>query len=128
MDDFIVKIKNSEIEGENKILEINLLRLSKSRVSLTIFLSIITFGIYYILISSSNFLKKKSIFKNSNIKNTTHVFIRNSNESTSINKINRNEHSEITFINQLLKYKYNKSILSFQSIDFLPEKISHEVI
>ena len=121
-----IRIKNSEIEGENRILEIEYLRISKIKIGISIVLSIITFGVYFIILKNFESFKKHMIFIRVKLENCTHVFIKNNN-SININLISRSSNLGITFENQLLKYKYNNSEEIFEAIDYLPENITNEV-
>ncbi|KAL4467819.1 hypothetical protein ABPG74_013154 [Tetrahymena malaccensis] len=127
-----VSIKQSNIEGECVIESITLLRIKKLKLALAIFLSIITCGLFLLLLRWFFKLRKTFLYKEVyTIQDCTHVLVLNSDktsdfqnlEKTDLKKDQKDDQSNdkaFCFFNRMLRYVYYEQTNRryFQALEF----------
>ncbi|EAR92742.1 P-type family IC HAD ATPase (macronuclear) [Tetrahymena thermophila SB210] len=82
-----IKVGKSNVEGGCEVLYAKLLKQSKSDIALVVFLSVITCGVFLLLLKWSFRLRRKFLYKNcSSVAESTHVLVRNEDGVVSIQK------------------------------------------
>jgi cation-transporting ATPase 13A3/4/5 len=98
-------IRNSDVEGQCKVLSITPIRLSKDRVGLGVLISLVTALLFALACSWSKRLTKKFFFQNCRLDDATHFWILNEDKSFNIVKRITTSNS-ISFFNRKLRYIY----------------------
>ena len=119
---FQVKINNSEAEGECKVKSIECLYLGKLKLILFIFLSIISAGIYCLLVKWFLSLRKFALYTDCELNEATHFLVTGTDGSITIEErkeLTMEDASTTTyFYNNLMKYVYNSELKSFKSLEY----------
>ncbi|EAR86806.2 E1-E2 ATPase family protein (macronuclear) [Tetrahymena thermophila SB210] len=111
-------VNQSNVEGECLIENITLLRVKKLKLILAAFLSLITAGLFLLLLRWFFKIRKSFLYKDvNNIKDCTHVLVDNSDQTKSIQKLekillqieqvdNSQQDEVYCFENRMIKYIY----------------------
>ncbi|EAR86811.2 E1-E2 ATPase family protein (macronuclear) [Tetrahymena thermophila SB210] len=127
-----ISIKQSNIEGECVIEGITLLRIKKLKLVLAVFLSIITCGIFLLLLRWFFKLRKTFLYKEVyKIQDCTHVLVLNSDKTLVFQNLENNDlkanqkddqsyDKAFCFQNRMLRYVYyeQKGLRYFQALEF----------
>ena len=70
-----IKVENTETEGENKIKQIEAIRISKFFIFMNLIYLIFSLGIWGVILYWSQILRYHFLFKLSNLDEATHVYI-----------------------------------------------------
>ncbi|KAL4468757.1 hypothetical protein ABPG74_005260 [Tetrahymena malaccensis] len=100
-------IENCDVEGDQKVIKIEAIKISTSKIILSTLLSIITGTIFALVLRNSLRIRLKSIYNKSDIAQATHFLITNFDGSQDIvKKINSENKNNFLFVNRHMKYRY----------------------
>ncbi|EGR29200.1 hypothetical protein IMG5_160690 [Ichthyophthirius multifiliis] len=111
-----LKILDNDVEGQSTIENIFALQLTIEKLLLTIFLIIISFGIYALILRNSIKLRLKSLYiKCNKLSDCTHFLVQNIDQTYNIVKKQIYKNKNFGFENRHLKYEYDE-----QNYGFIP--------
>ncbi|EAR89099.1 E1-E2 ATPase family protein (macronuclear) [Tetrahymena thermophila SB210] len=102
-----VTIVNCDVEGDQKVIKIEALQMSSSKVLLCVLSSIMTCLVFALFLRNSLRIRLKCLYNKCLVYDATHFLITNfDNSQEVVKRIQHQDKTKILFINRHMKYQY----------------------